>query len=128
MKADNSKPFLVIVGPTGSGKSSLALDLAERFNGEIVNCDSLQLYRGMNIGTAKVSVAERRGIPHHLLDILEPEEVFTAGDYSRASRKVIEDISSRGRLPIVAGGTGFYLRALTEGLFAGPARDEELRA
>jgi tRNA dimethylallyltransferase len=122
-----SESLLCIVGPTGSGKSALAIDLAERFNGEIVNCDSVQLYRYLDIGTAKTPIAERRGIPHHLLDILDPDQYFTAGDYSRAARQAIAEISGRGRLPIVTGGTGFYLRALLDGLFPGPIRDQRLR-
>ena len=116
-----------MVGPTGSGKSELALVLAAKFDGEIINCDSLQVYRHFDIGTAKLPVAERRCIPHHLIDILNPDELFTAGEYARLARAVVTDISARGRLPILAGGTGFYLRALLEGLFEGPARDQPLR-
>lgn len=122
------RPLVLVLGPTGSGKSDLALDVAERFKGEIVNCDSLQFYRGFDIGTAKTPASERRGIPHHLFDTLEPEETFTAGDYARVARPVLREISGRAKLPIVAGGTGFYARALLEGLFAGPSRDDELRA
>jgi tRNA dimethylallyltransferase len=118
----------VAAGPTGSGKSELALYLAERLSGEIVNCDSLQLYRGFDIGTAKPPPAARRGIPHHLFDVLEPQTVYSAGAYARQARAVIADISARGRLPIVVGGTGFYLRALLDGLPALPSRDEGLRA
>lgn len=120
-------PLIAVVGPTGSGKSDLALTIAEHFGGEIVNCDSVQLYRYMDIGTAKTPVHERRGIPHHLLDLLNPDEFFTAGDYSRLARKVVQDIASRGRIPVVAGGTGFYLRALLNGLSPSPVRDTELR-
>ncbi len=116
-----------VVGPTGSGKSALALGLAERFGGEIVNCDSLQLYRGFDIGTAKTPPADRRGIPHHLFDVLMPQESYSAGEYAREARKVIAEIAGRGRLPVVVGGTGFYLRALLEGLPALPSRDERLR-
>src|ERR1700722_7891736 len=116
-----------IVGPTGSGKSALALCLAQQFGGEIVNCDSLQLYRGFDIGTAKTPPGERRGIPHHLFDVLTPQESYSAGEYAREARKVIAEIAGRGRLPIVVGGTGFYLRALLEGLPALPGRDEPLR-
>jgi tRNA dimethylallyltransferase len=119
---------VAVVGPTGAGKSTLALDLAEAFHGEILNCDSMQLYRGFDIGTAKTPVAERRGIPHHLIDVLCPSEVFSAGDYSRVARAVLNDISARGGLPVVVGGTGFYVRALFDGLPALPKRDEELRA
>jgi tRNA dimethylallyltransferase len=101
--------------------------LAERFDGEIVNCDSVQVFRQFDIGTAKTPVAERRGIPHHLIDARDPDEVFTAGDYSRAAREVLAEIASRGRMPVLAGGTGFYLRALVDGLAPGPERDEALR-
>ena len=93
----------------------------------MVNCDSLQVYRHFDIGTAKLPLAERRGIPHHLLDIVNPDEVFTAGEYARLARLAIGDISARGRLPVIAGGTGFYLRALLDGLFEGPSRDQGLR-
>jgi tRNA dimethylallyltransferase len=120
-------PVVAIAGPTGSGKSELALRVAGEFGGEVVNCDSLQVYRYFDIGTAKLPVAEQRGIPHHLIDILDPDQVFTAGDYARLARATLADISARGKLPVIAGGTGFYLRALLEGLFRGPARDPELR-
>ncbi len=119
--------MVAVAGPTGSGKSDLALLIAETFHGEIVNCDSLQVYRHFDIGTAKLPVADRRGIPHHLIDILDPDQLFTAGEYARLARMAIAEISSRGRLPILAGGTGFYLRALLDGLFDGPARDQPLR-
>ena len=119
--------MVAVAGPTGSGKSALALAIAEHFGGEVVNCDSLQVYRYFDIGTAKLPFEERRGIPHHLIDIANPDELFTAGGYARLARAAIEDIASRGRLPVVAGGTGFYLRALLDGLFEGPVRDEALR-
>jgi tRNA dimethylallyltransferase len=119
--------LVAVAGPTGSGKSDLALFIAEKFNGEIVNCDSLQVYRHFDIGTAKLPMAERRGIPHHLIDILDPDQLCTAGEYARLARTTIAEISARGRLPILAGGTGFYLRALLEGLFEGPVRDQPLR-
>src|SRR5690349_7293702 len=115
-------PLIVIVGPTASGKSDIALSLAQRFNGEIVNYDSVQVFRGFDIGSAKPSPAERSLVRHHMIDIRDPADLFTAGDYSREARTVLEDIRSRGRLPILAGGTGLYLRALTEGLFHGPTR------
>ena len=121
------KPVIAIAGPTGAGKSELALRVAEEFGGEVVNCDSLQIYRYFDIGTAKLTPAEMRGVPHHLIDILDPDEVFTAGEYARLGRAALATISSRGRLPVVAGGTGFYLRALFEGLFRGPERDAALR-
>lgn len=120
-------PLVAILGPTGSGKSELALVAAERHGGEIVNFDSIQVYRHFQIGAAKLSPAERRGIPHHLIDILEPEEVFTAGEFARRAGQAVREIRDRGRLPILAGGTGFYLRALIDGLFPGPKRHEDLR-
>lgn len=121
-------PLVAILGPTGSGKSDLALTLAEMFNGEVVNCDSLQVYRYFDIGTAKLPLCERRGIPHHLIDILTPDCIFTAGEFARRARHTITGITARGKLPILAGGTGFYVRALLDGLFSGPSRDAELRA
>ena len=122
-------PLLVaVVGPTASGKTALSLALAERFRGEIVNCDSVAAYRELEIGTAKPSAEERRRVPHHLFDVVGPAEPLTAGDYARRARAVLAEIRGRDRLPIVAGGTGLYLRALLEGLFPGPPRSEELRA
>jgi tRNA dimethylallyltransferase len=120
-------PLPVVVGPTGSGKSDLAIHIARAVGGEIVNCDSLQVYRGFDIGTAKVPAAERQGIPHHLIDIIGPDQLFTAGDYARVATTALREIAERGRIPIVAGGTGFYLRALLDGLFPGPSRDETVR-
>jgi tRNA dimethylallyltransferase len=122
------RPLIAIVGPTGSGKSELALRVAEVFAGEIVSCDSLQVYRYFDIGTAKLQQHERRGVPHHMIDFAEPDEEFSAGEFARRSRGVLEEIAARGRLPIVAGGTGFYLRALVDGLFPAPARDDTVRA
>jgi len=117
----------VIVGPTASGKTALSIALAERFRGEIVSCDSVAVYRGFEIGTAKPSREERALVPHHLLDVAEPSQPFTAGDYSRIARPVLHEIAGRKKMPIVVGGTGLYLRALLEGLFAGPPRSDELR-
>jgi tRNA dimethylallyltransferase len=119
---------VILLGPTASGKTALSLALAERFGGEIVSCDSVAVYRGMELGTAKPTREKRARVPHHLIDVAEPNEPFTAGAYSRAARAALGEIAARGRLPIVTGGTGLYLRALTEGLFAGPARHEILRA
>lgn len=123
-----TEPLLVVLlGPTASGKTALSLYLAERFQGEIVSCDSVAVYREFEIGTAKPSREERQRIPHHLIDIAVPYGLITAGDYSRMARQAIAGIRARGRLPIVVGGTGLYLRALLEGLFAGPPRSEDLR-
>ena len=129
MPSPHPEPLLVVVlGPTGSGKTALSLALAARFDGEIVNCDSVAMYREFEIGTAKPTAAERAGAPHHLLDFVDPGEYVTAGECSRLAREILEQIKARGKLPIVVGGTGLYLRALLEGLFPGPQRSEELRA
>lgn len=125
---DTDRLLLVIVGPTAAGKSALALALAERLEGEIINCDSVQVYRGFDIGTGKVPPAERRGIPHHLLDLVNAEEVFTAGDFRREAAGALAAVRSRGKLPIIVGGTGLYLRALLLGLFEGPPRSAEIRS
>jgi tRNA dimethylallyltransferase len=122
------QPGIVILGPTASGKSSLGIALAGRFGGEIVSCDALQIYRHMDVGTAKVSPAEKERVPHHMLDVRDPDRDFSAGDYQRQARDAIRDISARGKLPFVVGGTGFYLRALIDGLFDGPGRNEQLRS
>jgi tRNA dimethylallyltransferase len=119
---------LAILGPTAAGKSTLALALAERHSGEIVNCDSTAVYRGFDIGTDKVPVQARRGIPHHVIDVVDPIEEYTAAWYARDAAIAIHDILGRGRLPILVGGTGLYYRALTRGLFPGPGKDERLRA
>ena len=122
------EPLLVaVLGPTASGKTALALTIARHFAGEIVNCDSVAMYRDFEIGTAKPTAAERAEVPHHLLDFIDPTANVTAGEYSRQARHVLAEISKRNRLPIVSGGTGLYLRALLEGIFAGPQRLEELR-
>ena len=118
---------MVILGPTGSGKTALSLKLAEQFRGEIVNCDSVAMYREFDIGTAKPSLDERARAPHHLFDCVNPAEDVTAGEYARQARAVLAQINSRQHLPIVVGGTGLYLRALLEGLFPGPQRSGELR-
>lgn len=118
---------MVVLGPTASGKTALSLALAERFNGEIVNCDSVAMYREFDIGTAKPTPAERARVPHHLVDCIAPTSPITAGDYARQARQVLDEIKSRGHLPILVGGTGLYLRALLEGLFPGPPRSDGLR-
>jgi tRNA dimethylallyltransferase len=120
-------PLVAIVGPTASGKSALGVTLAERFGGEVVACDSTQLYRGFDIGTAKPSLSERRGIPHHLIDVLGRGDNATAGSYRQLALQVLEDLRQRGRLPVFTVGTGLYLRALLEGLADVPQRSEELR-
>lgn len=125
---DAQDPLAVLLlGPTGSGKTALSLALAGRFNGEIVSCDSVAVYRGMDLGTAKPTPEERNRAPHHLIDIVDPNEPFTAGEYSRRARAALREIAGRGKLPIVTGGTGLYLRALIEGLFPGPPRQQAMR-
>ena len=127
-RTDDPEPLLVVVlGPTASGKTSLSLAIAQRFDAEIVNCDSVAMYREFEIGTAKPTPAERAVVPHHLLDFVDPTSFITAGEYARQARIVIQEISAAHHLPIVTGGTGLYLRALLEGLFPGPQRSEELR-
>jgi tRNA dimethylallyltransferase len=118
---------IAIAGPTASGKSELGIRIALELNGEIVNCDSVQVYQGIQIATAKVPPEERRGIPHHLIDFVSPHINYTAGDWAREATSVIEDIQGRGRVPILVGGTGLYLRALRNPFFASPQTDEELR-
>ena len=119
---------LAILGPTASGKSALALALAERYDGEIVSCDSTAVYRGFDIGTDKVPAVEQRGIPHHMVDVADPTEEYSAARYARETADVVRDILARRKLPVIAGGTGFYYRALTRGLFPAPGRDDQLRA
>ena len=119
---------VLILGPTGSGKTALALELGQRFAGEIISCDSVAVYRGMDLGSAKPTPEEQRRLPHHLIDVADPDQVFTAAEYSRQARIAMCAIAARHHLPIVTGGTGLYLRALTMGLFAGPARQDETRA
>ncbi|HUA00560.1 MAG TPA: tRNA (adenosine(37)-N6)-dimethylallyltransferase MiaA [Candidatus Aquilonibacter sp.] len=119
--------LVVILGPTATGKSELGIRIAERLGGEILVCDSTQVYRRFDIGTAKVPLAERRGIPHHLIDLVEPDEIFTAGDYRRRAIEVLQDLRGRGKVPVLTAGTGLYLRALLEGLADAPTRSERLR-
>jgi tRNA dimethylallyltransferase len=119
---------LAVLGPTATGKSALALALAQRYGGEILNCDSTAVFRGFDIGTDKVPVSEQRGIPHHLIDIADPIDEYSAADYGRDAAAVVTDVIARGRVPVLVGGTGFYFRALTRGLFPGVPRDAELRA
>jgi tRNA dimethylallyltransferase len=130
---DGSSPprarrVLAVLGPTASGKSALGLSLAEQYGGEIVNCDSTAVYRGFDIGTDKMPAAARRGIPHHLIDIADPRDVYTAAQFAADAAATIRDVHARGRLPILVGGSGFYYRALTRGLFPGPGADSDLRA
>lgn len=120
--------MLAVVGPTGSGKSALALFLAQVFDAEILNCDSLQVYRYFDIGTAKASPEELRTAPHHLIDVVDPDQVYTAGEFARDARRIAAQVAARGRIPIIVGGTGFYLRAMIDGLSPSPPRDENLRA
>jgi tRNA dimethylallyltransferase len=122
-----SRPIPAIVGPTASGKSDLGIALARHFGGEIINCDSVQVYRRLEIGTAKVPLPLRQGVPHHLIDIVEPTENFTAGEYARRAAAAIKDVESQGKLALLVGGTGFYLRALRQPLFESPPTDLELR-
>lgn len=122
------EPLLVVIlGPTASGKTALSIAIAQKFRGEIVNCDSVAMYREFDIGTAKPSAEEREQAPHHLFDCVDPTQDVTAGEYARQARQVLSEINQRMHLPIVVGGTGLYLRALLEGLFPGPQRSEELR-
>jgi tRNA dimethylallyltransferase len=123
----NKPALLAIVGPTASGKSHLAIQLAKQHNGEIINCDSVQMFRQFDIGSVKIPEAEQEGIPHYLIGILNPEETYAAGEYARLARETMASLEARGKLPIVVGGTGFYLRALVDGLFQGPLRNAELR-
>lgn len=121
------KKILTILGPTASGKTKVSLEIADKINGEIISADSRQVYRYMDIGTAKPNLEERKRIPHHLIDIIEPDEYFSAADYSTRARKAIKEIVSRGKEPIVVGGSGLYLRALFKGFFKGTGRDEKFR-
>lgn len=124
---DKAKKILIIVGPTAVGKSATALWIAQKYSGEIISCDSMQVYRGFDIGTDKPSEEARKSVPHHLVDILDPEEQFSAADFAHRAVEVAEKILAKGHLPIVVGGTGLYHKALVEGLFPGPGRDQTLR-
>jgi tRNA dimethylallyltransferase len=124
---NSSRQIIAIVGPTASGKSALGIEVALQIGGEIINCDSVQVYQQIEIATAKVPVAERHGVPHHLIDFVSPEQTFTAAEWARAAVQTIEKIESRGHVPVLVGGTGFYLRALRQPFFPSPATDEELR-
>ena len=126
--ADGRPILLAVVGLTATGKSALALAVAARVGGEIINCDSTAVYRGFDVGTDKVPRSQRRGIPHHLIDVVEPTEVYSAARYSRDAARLVRETTARGGLPVVVGGTGLYYRALTRGLFDGPERDPALRA
>jgi len=128
MTASNTPPLIAILGPTASGKSALAIHLSQQLDGEVIACDSTQLYRGFNIGTGKPTLEERQGIPHHLLDVLDPMEETTAGAYREMALAVLNDLRTRKKLPILTVGTGLYLRALFDGLADLPQRSEELRA
>lgn len=127
MAAPSAPPLVAVLGPTATGKSALGIALAERYGGEIVNCDSTAVYRHFDIGTDKVPLAEQRGIPHHLVDHVDPTTVYSAAQYARDAAACVRAITARGRVPILVGGTGFYFRALTRGLFDGPGRDDALR-
>ena len=126
-QTDSLRYIIAIVGPTASGKSELGIEVALRLNGEIINCDSVQVYQGIQIATAKVPLADRRGVPHHLIDFVSPTETFTAVDWARVAVETILEIEARGRTAILVGGTGFYLRAMREPFFPSPSTDEELR-
>ncbi len=125
--ADERPLLIALHGATASGKTSLAIRIAERFSGEIVSCDSVAVYREMEIGTAKPSAEQQARVPHHMLDLVSPDRPYTAGDYSRDARLMLNGIAARHRLPVIAGGTGLYLRALLDGLFPGPQRSDALR-
>ncbi|HEY6044990.1 MAG TPA: tRNA (adenosine(37)-N6)-dimethylallyltransferase MiaA [Pyrinomonadaceae bacterium] len=127
-RASSSRPIIAIVGPTASGKSALGIEVAQKLDGEIINCDSVQVYREIQIATAKVTSEERRGIPHHLIDFVSPAVNFTAADWAREAVKTIQEIESRGKTALLVGGTGFYLRALRQPFFSSPPTDEKLRA
>jgi tRNA dimethylallyltransferase len=124
----DTRDIVIVLGPTAVGKSRAAVDLALHFGGEVINGDSIQVYRGFDIGTDKPTPASMRGVPHHLIDVVEPEVQFTAADFVREALAAAGDIASRGKVPLIAGGTGFYIKALVDGLFPGPGRDLAVRA
>jgi len=128
VSADRPRVVVAVLGPTASGKSALGLELAVRLGGEVVACDSTAVYRGFDIGTDKVAPGEQRGIPHHLVDVVDAAADYTAADYARDAMDAIAGIHARGRLPILVGGTGFYYRALVRGLFPGPGKHDAVRA
>ena len=121
------KRLVAVVGPTATGKSALGIALAKRFDGEVIACDSTAVYRGFDIGTDKVPVEQQQGIPHHMVDVAAPTEEYSAARYAREAASVIRDVTARGKLPIVVGGTGLYYRALTRGFFPGPSRNTAVR-
>ena len=123
----SENPVIAIVGPTASGKSTLGIEVALQLNGEIINCDSVQVYKEIQIATAKVPLDERKGVTHHLIDFVSPDINYTAGEWAREAAQKIEEIETRGRVPLLVGGTGFYLRALRQPFFASPPTDESLR-
>lgn len=127
MSESGLSPAIAIVGPTASGKSALAIRISERFDAEIVNVDSVQVYRGFDVGTAKTPADARRGIPHHLIDHLDPQQIYSAGEFARDARALLQQLRQRQKLPVLVGGTGFYLDAVLKGLFPGPGRDTDLR-
>lgn len=127
VETNSSRQIIAIVGPTASGKSALGIEVALKIGGEIINCDSVQVYQEIEIATAKVPLAERRGVPHHLINFVSPHQMFTAADWARAAVQTIETVESRGHVPVLVGGTGFYLRTLRQPLFPSPPTDEELR-
>jgi tRNA dimethylallyltransferase len=124
----SKRALIAVLGPTATGKSALGLTLAAHYNGEIINCDSTAVYRGFDIGTDKLKPEDRCGIPHHLIDIADPTEEYTAAQFARDAAAVVRALHARGKMPILVGGTGFYYRALTRGLFPGPGRDAALRS
>jgi len=126
-KSLSQNPIIAVVGPTASGKSALAIEIALRLNGEIINCDSVQIYKGIQIATAKIPIDERQGVPHYLLDFVSPEINYTAGEWAREAGKTIDQIKGRGRVPLLVGGTGLYIRALRSPFFPSPPTDDTLR-